>query len=89
MTMIIPVRCFSCGNIVGDKWEAYVRMCRARGLDAGGGGDEAERIGRGPGKGLLGPDGKTERGRVLDELGLTSLCCRSVMLTHVDLSLVV
>ncbi|RKP27952.1 8 kDa subunit-domain-containing protein [Syncephalis pseudoplumigaleata] len=21
--MIIPVRCFSCGKIVGDKWETY------------------------------------------------------------------
>ena len=21
--MIIPVRCFSCGKIIGDKWEAF------------------------------------------------------------------
>lgn len=24
--MIIPVRCFSCGKVVGDKWEAYLRL---------------------------------------------------------------
>lgn len=24
--MIIPVRCFSCGKVVGDKWEKYVLL---------------------------------------------------------------
>ncbi|CAH2448666.1 RNA polymerase subunit ABC10-beta [Komagataella phaffii CBS 7435] len=24
--MIIPVRCFSCGKVVGDKWDAYLRL---------------------------------------------------------------
>lgn len=23
-TMIIPIRCFSCGKVVGDKWETYL-----------------------------------------------------------------
>ncbi|VVT45354.1 uncharacterized protein SAPINGB_P000722 [Magnusiomyces paraingens] len=23
--MIIPVRCFSCGKVVGDKWETYLQ----------------------------------------------------------------
>ncbi|ODV58889.1 DNA-directed RNA polymerase core subunit RPB10 [Ascoidea rubescens DSM 1968] len=23
--MIIPVRCFSCGKVVGDKWEQYIK----------------------------------------------------------------
>ena len=22
--MIIPVRCFTCGNVTGDKWTAFV-----------------------------------------------------------------
>lgn len=22
--MIIPIRCFSCGKVVGDKWEPYL-----------------------------------------------------------------
>ncbi|TFY77123.1 hypothetical protein EWM64_g6888 [Hericium alpestre] len=25
-TMIIPVRCFSCGKVVGDKWNAYLEL---------------------------------------------------------------
>ncbi|KAI9012795.1 putative DNA-directed RNA polymerase II chain RPB10 [Gaertneriomyces semiglobifer] len=24
--MIIPVRCFSCGKVVGDKWEKYLEL---------------------------------------------------------------
>ncbi|KAJ1311835.1 hypothetical protein OPQ81_010296 [Rhizoctonia solani] len=26
--MIIPVRCFSCGKVIGDKWEEYVNLLR-------------------------------------------------------------
>ncbi|ROI48917.1 DNA-directed RNA polymerases I, II, and III subunit RPABC5 [Anabarilius grahami] len=28
-TMIIPVRCFTCGKIVGNKWEAYLGLLQA------------------------------------------------------------
>ena len=24
--MIIPVRCFTCNNMIGDKWNAYVKL---------------------------------------------------------------
>lgn len=24
--MIIPVRCFSCGNVIGSSWESYQKM---------------------------------------------------------------
>ncbi len=24
--MIIPVRCFTCGKVVGNKWEAYIKL---------------------------------------------------------------
>lgn len=36
-----------------------------------------------------GEDGKTKRGRILDDLGVTSYCCRVIMLSHVDLTLVI
>lgn len=32
--MIIPVRCFTCGTLIADKWEEFVRRVRA-GEDAG------------------------------------------------------
>ncbi|XP_059103966.1 DNA-directed RNA polymerases I, II, and III subunit RPABC5-like [Peromyscus eremicus] len=27
--MIIPVRCFTCGKIIGNKWEAYLGLLQA------------------------------------------------------------
>ena len=27
--MIIPVRCFSCGKVIGDKWEDFARRIKA------------------------------------------------------------
>ena len=27
--MIIPVRCFTCGKLIGDKWEEFARRVRA------------------------------------------------------------
>ncbi|MCW3982326.1 MAG: DNA-directed RNA polymerase subunit N [Candidatus Bathyarchaeota archaeon] len=32
--MIVPVRCFTCGKLVGDKWEEFARRV-TKGEDAG------------------------------------------------------
>lgn len=32
--MIIPVRCFTCGKLIGDKWEEFARRVKT-GEDAG------------------------------------------------------
>ncbi|MCS7120498.1 MAG: DNA-directed RNA polymerase subunit N [Nitrososphaerota archaeon] len=32
--MIIPVRCFTCGKVIGDKWEEFAR--RVKGGEAAG-----------------------------------------------------
>ena len=29
VTMIIPIRCFSCGKVIGTKWEAYLGLLQA------------------------------------------------------------
>lgn len=28
-TMIIPVRCFTCGKVIGNKWENYLGLLQA------------------------------------------------------------
>ena len=33
--MIIPVRCFSCGKVVGDKWESYLTYLQDENLSEG------------------------------------------------------
>lgn len=29
VTMIIPIRCFTCGKVIGNKWEAYLGLLQA------------------------------------------------------------
>ena len=26
--MMVPVRCFTCGSVIGDKWEEYKRLVK-------------------------------------------------------------
>lgn len=90
--MIIPVRCFGCGKVLADKWEAYVDRCMTAQLaqNARGSAQNAQSATSaqegGQGTTEAGANGKTVQGRVLDALGITTQCCRAVMLTHVDLS---
>lgn len=79
--MIIPVRCMSCGKVIGDKWQYFQRRV------------EELRKQKGPDGKALHPasfyyDGKempkTAECVVLDELGMTRWCCRTALLTHVD-----
>ena len=28
-SMIIPIRCFTCGKVIGNKWEAYLGLLQA------------------------------------------------------------
>ncbi|TNV67774.1 hypothetical protein FGO68_gene13561 [Halteria grandinella] len=32
--MIIPVRCFTCGKVVGNKWNKYLELLEQEGKDA-------------------------------------------------------
>jgi hypothetical protein len=76
--MIIPIKCFTCGNVLADKYRYFQEQARmiklSRGLDV----DKVvyltkEKI------------EKTPEGIILDDLGLTNVCCRRHMLTHVDI----
>lgn len=56
--MIIPIRCFTCGQSIAQHWEKY-----------------KARVKKGE-----------KSGKVLDSLEVSRPCCRSVFLTHVDLT---
>jgi len=73
--MLIPVKCFTCGKVIANKYPIYLERVSLlkkdkkdtlKYLDT----DKIE---------------QTEEGRVLDELGLRDICCRRHMLTHVDI----
>ena len=76
--MIIPIKCFTCGTVLADKYRYYLDEVRkiklANGL-------KVDRVV------YLTQDHieKTAEGVVLDNLRLTNMCCRRHMLTHVDI----
>jgi len=76
--MIIPVKCFTCGNVIGNKWEYYVREVRKRKLESG---QDLEKVVYLTNNNIK----KTVEGEVMDDLKLTRMCCRRHILTHVDI----
>ena len=79
--MALPVRCFTCGKVLGDKWDTYVERCKEISPES----DELDTSNTRKES----PDGKTERGRILDDLQIKKMCCRTVMLTTVDMSTII
>ena len=76
--MIIPIKCFTCGNVLADKYRYYQNEVRRIKLQKG---NDIEKVV------YLSKDNieKTPEGTVLDNLNLTNVCCRRHMLTHVDI----
>ena len=77
--MIIPVKCFTCGKVIADKYRYYLEQVREQKLAKGMNLDEiiyltdANNI------------DKAIEGTVLDNIGLLNPCCRCIFLTHVDI----
>tara|TARA_B100000035_G_C20911252_1_gene514064 strand:+ start:160 stop:393 length:234 start_codon:yes stop_codon:yes gene_type:complete len=76
--MIIPIKCFTCGNVLADKYRYYQDKVRKMKLDSNTDPDKVIYLTKNYNK-------KAPEGIVLDELSLTKMCCRRHMLTHVDI----
>ena len=76
--MIIPVKCFTCGCVLADKYRFYQDRVRKMKIQKGVTVDKVIYLTK---KNIE----KTAEGIVLDELGLYDPCCRRHMLTHVDI----
>jgi len=72
--MLIPIRCFTCGKTLADKWDYYDREVKKLEKEAT---DEK--------KDELKYFDKVKSGKILDELGLTRYCCRRHMIGQVDM----
>lgn len=87
--MIIPVRCFTCHKVLADKWEHYVKRCaelEAETKKKNASGDMSTTIEAGDNLKIQKQHyDNTIRQRVFEELGLDRLCCRRMLLGHVDL----
>jgi len=81
--MIIPIKCFTCGNVLANKYRYYVEQVRKKKMAKRGNGESID-----VDKVLYLTKEfaeKTPEGEVLDELNLTKMCCRRHLLTHVDI----
>lgn len=76
--MIIPVKCFTCGKVLGNKYRYYLEKVREKKLARD---MEINRVI------YLTKDhkDKTPEGEVMDDLGLNKMCCRRHIMTHVDI----
>ena len=74
--MIIPIRCFTCGKILANKWYTYQELVRT---------DETKKDKENILNLTSDQIEKTAEGKALDKLGLTCIGCRRHMLSHVDL----
>lgn len=81
--MIIPVKCFTCGMVIADKYRYYLAEVRKKKLAKNGNGESVD-INKVVYFTKEFRD-KTPEGEVLDELNLTKMCCRRHFLTHVDI----
>ena len=76
--MIIPVRCFTCGKVLANKYQYYLDEVGKEKLSSGMQQDKVIYL-------TKATTSKTPEGKVMDDLGLTKPCCRRHMLTHVDI----
>ena len=76
--MIIPVKCFTCGKVLADKYRYYKEEVNKANSNNESGVDDIIYF-------TTDNTDKTINGRVLDVLKLNKICCRRHMLTHVDI----
>ena len=67
--MIIPVRCFTCGKVLADKWRTFEKNALDK-TDAKEGTHSSF---------------ECNYGDIMSKMGITKLCCRRHMLGHVDM----
>jgi|TARA_Y100000992_G_scaffold70981_1_gene44547 DNA-directed RNA polymerase subunit N (RpoN/RPB10) len=76
--MIIPVKCFTCGKVLGNKYRYYLEKVREKKLARDMEIDKVIYL-------TETHRDKTPEGEVMDELKLNKMCCRRHMMTHVDI----
>ena len=77
--MIIPVRCFTCGKVLADKWNHFIKLKQEQDATQE---DEVVELESEKNLAFTVMQG---RDKLLRKYGLNRLCCRRHMLGHVDL----
>ena len=78
--MIIPIRCFTCNQVIAHLWEKYIDKIQLEYVSANIPEDNKKRF-----IDMNELEKKTLEGKILDELEIHKYCCRRMFLSHVDL----
>lgn len=76
--MLIPIKCFTCGKVIADKYDFYEREVRKKKSTKDMEIDDVIYL-------TKDTIDKTPEGQVLDNLKLDKMCCRRHLLTHVNI----
>ena len=76
--MLIPVKCFTCGTVIGDKYLFYQEEVVSKKIERNINPTVIQYLDQTK-------IDKTVEGEILDTLRLTKICCRRHMLTHVNI----
>jgi len=76
--MIIPIKCFTCGTVLADKYRYYQNEVRKMKMQRGESLEKVVYL-------TKNTVDKTPEGETLDKIGLNNVCCRRHILTHVDI----
>ena len=77
--MIIPVRCYTCGKVIGDKYYYFKQQVAEQ--------KRKENLDKDTNIININVDDvqKTIEGKMLDSIGCIRLCCRKIILSHIEL----
>ena len=76
--MIIPIKCFTCGMVIADKYRYFQKEVRRIKIAQGMNVDKVLYLSKEKIE-------KTIEGQVLDTLGIKNVCCRRHLLCHIDI----
>ena len=71
-------KCFTCGTVLADKYRYYQNEVRKMKMQRGESLEKVVYL-------TKNTVDKTPEGETLDKIGLTNVCCRRHILTHVDI----
>ena len=83
--MLFPIRCFSCGKVLGDTWERYKEIVFEEEKREQDNGETSYRMLDKYYASLNQKSLSTPQFKALEELNMTRICCRRHFLTHVDI----
>ena len=76
--MIIPIRCFTCNNVIGSKWNLYQEMLKEKKKDIS---DNMMTID----ENIKTTDDLDHNQEIFKKLNIKRYCCKRHLLGHVDI----